>query len=465
MTENGVALTNGNNSFSGNQTITGSVNATSFTGSGAGLTNVTASGLSCAGCVGNSQLGINYAGSASQGGAATNALLLGGNPASTFATVGPNLFVGEQTITGGLSATGALSTPDLALPAGGTATASQGFNSGSLDSSASLYNSTAGAAQNMSFRWQAEPVAASNNTASPLATLNLLYGANIAPIETGLSINHDGTINFVTGQTFPGAGGGGGGSITGVTAGAGLSGGGTTGTVTLSIPTLAVTNTMLANASVTINAGTGLSGGGAVALGTSTTLALASNACAAGSGLTALPFRCTPFAGTGANTFLGNQSVTGGVTATAFSGNGSALSNVNAVSLGGNLPAFYAKIGANTFTGSQAMPSITIGGGTAITEYVSVTRAVHLPAIATNSCTTFTTAAVTGFTPGTSDSIALGLPSALVSGLGSGVFLMYQAWETSTSASPTITIQVCNPSTSRYRGGDTGTIRIDIFKH
>ena len=477
VTENGVALTNGNNSFNGNQSITGSVSATSFSGNGSGLTNVTASGLSCTGCVGNPQLGINYAGSATQGGAATNALLLGGNPASTFATVGPNLFVGNQTITGGLTATGALSTPNLALPAGGTATTSGGVNSGAFDSAASLFSSTAGVAQNMLFRWQAEPVTASNNTASPLATLNLLYGANVTPTETGLSINHDGTINFVTGQTFPGAGGGGGGgSITGVTAGAGLSGGGTTGNVTLSIPSLAVTNAMLSNSSVTVNAGTGLTGGGAVALGGSVALFLASNACAQGSALTAIPFRCTPFAGTGANSFVGNQSVTGGVTATAFSGNGSGLINVNALSLGGNLPASFAKIAANTFTGAQTMPSlsvsgaaqegsVTIGGGTAITEYVSVTRAITLPAIATNTCATFTTAPVTGFTPGASDTIALGVPSGLASGLGGGVFMIHQAWETSTAANPTITIQFCNPSTVRYTGGASGTVRIDIFKH
>jgi hypothetical protein len=42
------------------------------------LTNVAASNLNCANCVGNSQLGINYAGSLTQGGAANNALLLNG---------------------------------------------------------------------------------------------------------------------------------------------------------------------------------------------------------------------------------------------------------------------------------------------------------------------------------------------------------------------------------------------------
>jgi len=81
----------------------------------------------------------------------------------------------------------------------------------------------------------------------------------------------DGTIQ--TTASF----GGGGGTITGVTAGTGLSGGGTAGNVTLN---------------------------------------LASNACAAGQALTALPFTCTGVATTGANTFTGNQMVTGNISDT-----------------------------------------------------------------------------------------------------------------------------------------------------
>lgn len=71
------------------------------------------------------------------------------------------------------------------------------------------------------------------------------------------------------------------GDITGVTAGSGLSGGGTDGTVTLSIGTGAVTNGMLANSAITIGAGNGLTGGGSVALGGSTTLNIG-----AGTGIT-----------------------------------------------------------------------------------------------------------------------------------------------------------------------------------
>jgi hypothetical protein len=68
------------------------------------------------------------------------------------------------------------------------------------------------------------------------------------------------------------ASGVGGGTITGVTAGAGLSGGGTAGGVTINIATGGVTNSMLANSSIAISAGTGLTGGGSVTLGNSLTL-------------------------------------------------------------------------------------------------------------------------------------------------------------------------------------------------
>lgn len=245
VTESGIALTSGSNTFTGSQTVNGTVAATAFTGNGTGLTNVLAVGLNCAGCVGNPRLGIDYAGSASQGGPATsaisaaqattalNALNLGGEPITDFAMLAtPNTFTAVQTM------------PSL----------------------------------------------------------------------------------YVTGA-------------------AGLS-------------------------------------------------------------------------------------VTG--------------------------PAQ---------TGSFTTGSITIGGGTAVAEFVSVTFPVTLPAINSAQCTTLVSPAVTGFIPGTSDTIALGLPASLLSLGASSAFLMYEAWEITTNSSPTITIQVCNPSASRYKGGDFGTIRADIIKH
>jgi hypothetical protein len=115
----------------------------------------------------------------------------------------------------------------LSLPPIKTATTTQGYNSQPLEQSASVYNTGAGAAIAQNFQWQAEPVG--NNTATTSGTLNLLYstGANKLA-ETGLNIASDGQITFAKNQTFPGTG-----TITGVTTGSGLSGGGASGNVTL----------------------------------------------------------------------------------------------------------------------------------------------------------------------------------------------------------------------------------------
>ena len=141
-----------------------------------------------------------------------------------------------------------------------------------------------------------------------------------------------------------------------------------------------------------------------------------------------------------------------------------------------NEPGAVLTNGNNTFAGNQTVNgivnatslvagSLAVGGGTPIREYASLTQGITLPVLNSLTCAQFTTPVVTGFTPGASDTIALGVPSSLLTGLGGQVFLVYQAWETSTAASPTITIQVCNPSGARYAGGASGTVRVSIFKH
>jgi hypothetical protein len=140
----------------------------------------------------------------------------------------------------------------LNLPATGTATATKGFNSQPQDFVASVFSKSTSKAVPQTFAWQAEPTG--NNTTTASGTLNLLYGSGTAaPAETGLKISNKGVITFVASQTFPGLG-----TITGVTAGTDLTGGGTTGTVTLNldttkVPQLAAANTFTGNQAVTGN--------------------------------------------------------------------------------------------------------------------------------------------------------------------------------------------------------------------
>jgi hypothetical protein len=93
------------------------------------------------------------------------------------------------------------------------------------------------------------------------------------------SVQVDGSDNLVVNVPWVSGSGGSDGDITSVVAGSGLSGGGTTGDVTLNVSGVntdllqgTVANNQLANSSVTITAGTGLSNGGSVALGGSVSI-------------------------------------------------------------------------------------------------------------------------------------------------------------------------------------------------
>jgi trimeric autotransporter adhesin len=108
-----------------------------------------------------------------------------------------------------------------------TATAGEGFDSVGLELAASAFNSSTVTAEKQRFHLVTEPEG--NNTATPSGRLSLLFGSGAgSPTATGLSINADGTINFAPLQSFPG-------DISAVNAGTGLTGGGTSGNVSLSI--------------------------------------------------------------------------------------------------------------------------------------------------------------------------------------------------------------------------------------
>ncbi len=129
----------------------------------------------------------------------------------------------------------------LTSPATGAATATAGKNSQPQDLVASSFSSSTTTAVNQTFQWQAEPAA--NNTANPSGTLNLLYGlGTTAPSETGLKLSNKGLFTFAAGQAFPGTG-----TLTGITtaAGSGLAGGGTTGTLSLTLLSTCAANQIL----------------------------------------------------------------------------------------------------------------------------------------------------------------------------------------------------------------------------
>jgi hypothetical protein len=196
------------------------------------------------------------------GGGAAGAVTMSLDTTKVPLLASDNSFAGKQTFgqamtaNGGLSVTGgasidtlAASTSIAALPST-PATAAAAGSSPAVSVGTSVYNSATSSAEPHSFSWAATPVG--NNTASPSAQLNLQFAqGNATPAATGLSIAPSGVLTFAPGQVFPGTGGG---TITGIAAGTGLTGGGTNGSVTLNLDTTKVVTA--------VNAGTGLTGGG-----------------------------------------------------------------------------------------------------------------------------------------------------------------------------------------------------------
>ncbi len=200
----------------------------------------------------------------------------------------------------------------------------------------------------------------------------------------------------------------GGGTLTGITtaSGSGLTGGGTSGTLDLSLTNACAANQVLqwngtawtcaavGTGTITgVTAGTGLAGGGTSG---TVTLGLASSACAYGSAISALPFTCFPFAVLGANTFTASQTVTGNLTVNGEgSGNITASAAVTASNLtaSGTVSGSSYLIGSNLFDyGSYANgnASLGFGGNTASTGQDNTASGYE--ALASNTTGSYNTA-------------------------------------------------------------------------
>jgi hypothetical protein len=351
----------------------------------------------------------------------------------------------------------------VSLPPDALATAKAGVNSPALEFGASVYSSTAKAAEAKSFAWRA--LSSGNGTTAPTAALELLFGSGTAsPAATGLSFAPSGQITFASGQKFPGTGAG---TITGVIASSPLTGGGTTGAVTVGLSTTALkttlnsvyaqlgaTNTFTAPITFApsqtfpgtgtltgITAGTGLTGGGSSGAPTlSVNPALVPMLAASNTFTGATNTFANPVAFAASQTFPGTLS---GVTAagplTQNTTGGIVSLGLSTPALETNLNSVYAQLGAaNTFTkpivfasgqtfpGMGTLTGVTagtglIGGGTSGSPTLAVNTTLVPLLNAQNSFTNNNTFLGTIGSQGTIDLESPGVTSSFAPNLNSAL--------------------------------------------
>ncbi len=331
----------------------------------------------------------------------------------------------------------------------------------SATGSGNLSNATAIGANALVGESNALVLGSINGVNGATSSVNVGIGTTTpqATLEVNGTAQFDSTVTFAPGQTFPGSG-----TITGITPGTGLSGGGTSGAVTLA-------NTGL----LSLTAGNGITSTGGqtptIALNTAVTDArylqltggtltgslAATTFSGNGAGLTALnPANLS--AGTAGINISGNA-----VTATTAANAMTAASAANAAQLGGIAPGSYARLDiANSFSSNQTVAgnvavagTVTIGsGGTPIIQHLSALFDPSFPALSGNTCSSAIDT-ITGAVEGSP--IALGLPPTRLAG---GGIIIYQAW---VSATNTVTLEACNVSASAQTAAGSGSIRIDLW--
>ena len=202
----------------------------------------------------------------------------------------------------------------LTLPATAAATATAGANSQPLSLAASSFNSSTSAAVNEFFNWQAEP--AGNDTTSPTATLNLLFGSGTAKAtETGLHVAKNGVITFSTAQTFPGNG-----TVTSVGLSAPTSDFKVTGSPVTKTGTLALNWNVAPTSAATANAIVKRDSTGSFTAGTITSTLGVQSAIGSGSAIYGVTNSGIGVYGASAGTGSGNNGVEGDSSAQAGSG-------------------------------------------------------------------------------------------------------------------------------------------------
>lgn len=209
---------------------------------------------------------------------AVDAQTLGGLPASAFVLAGSQATASAETKTSG-NAASANSSKKSTTPTNPDVT-----GVGTVDY-IPMWDTTSDIIDSVIFQKSSE---IGIGTTSPAATLDVAGKGDVrdtltlfpkstdntlAVSGTTFAISSAGKVTFVSGQTFPGTG-----TITGITtaSGSGLSGGGTSGTLSLKIPSAGVTNAMLADSKITLNANSagGLTTPGVMTLGSTYTIGL-----------------------------------------------------------------------------------------------------------------------------------------------------------------------------------------------